>query len=186
MAHIGNYTLRVLKRLLLYAGLALVLVVVLVFAIGYALPIHHEAWRSSTSRRPPAEVFAVISDYARYSEWRTDVSRMELDGPVGVGQRIREHGSNGVIPYRIETFEPPTKIVTRVLDSDQQFGGTWTFELTPSDSGTDIVLTENGEIYSAPFRFMARFVFGYHATIDQYLEDLRKKLGDPEPPKLPR
>jgi hypothetical protein len=176
----------VLKRLLLYAGLVVVLLVVLVVAVGYSLPVQHEAWRSSASRRPPAEVFAVITDYARYPEWRTDVTRVEVEGPPGAGQRIREHGSNGVIPYRIEAFEPPTKIVTRVLDSDQPFGGTWTFELTPSDSGTDIVLTENGEIYNAVFRFMARFIFGHHATIDQYLADLRKKLGDPEPPKLPR
>jgi hypothetical protein len=68
----------------------------------------------------------------------------------------------------------------RIADPDLPFGGTWTFEITPSDSGSDIVLTENGEIYNPLFRFMARFVFGYEGTIEQYLEDLRKKLGDPE------
>jgi uncharacterized protein YndB with AHSA1/START domain len=175
-----------MRRILLYAGLILVLIVVVVVGVGYALPVKHEAWRNSTSRRPPAEVFAAITDYAKYPEWRAGVTRVEVEGAPGAGQIVREHSSDGVIPYKVETFQPPARLVTRVLDSDQPFGGTWTFELTPSDSGTDIVLTENGEIYNAVFRFMARYVFGYHATIDQYLEDLRKKLGDPTPAQLPR
>jgi hypothetical protein len=176
----------VLKRLLLYAGVALVLLVILVLVVGYSLPVQHEAWRNATSRRPPDEVFAVIADHARYPDWRTGVTRVEVEGAPGVGQIVREHGSDGVMPYRIETFQPPAKLVTRIADAELPFGGTWTFEITPSDSGTDIVLTENGEIYNAVFRFMARFVFGYDSTIEQYLADLRKKLGDPEPPKLPR
>jgi hypothetical protein len=174
------------KRILLYAGLILLLIVAVVVGVGYSLPVAHEAWQSSSSRRPTAEVFAVITDYARYPEWRTGVARVEVEGPSGVGQLIREHMDGDVIPFRIETFEPPSRIVARIADPDLPFGGTWTFEITPSDAGSDIVLTEHGEIYNPVFRFMARFVFGYESTIEQYLADLRKKLGDPEVRLPPR
>ena len=39
-------------------------------------------------------------------------------------------------------------------------------------------ITENGEIYNPFFRFMARFVFGYTATMETYLKALGKKFGE--------
>jgi len=179
VSHPRSYTAAV-KRVLRYGLLLLLVIGIGVLAVGYSLPVAHEAWQSSSSRRAPAEVFAVVTDYTRYPEWRTGVTRVEVEGVHGIGQLIREHSGGDVVPYRIETFEPPSKIVTRIADADLPFGGTWTFEITPSDAGSDIVLTEHGEIYNPVFRFMARYVFGYEATIEQYLEDLRKKLGDPD------
>ena len=57
------------------------------------------------------------------------------------------------------------------------FGGTWTYELTPTAGGTSLRITEDGEVYNPVFRFMSRFVFTHHATIDTYLTDMGKRLG---------
>ena len=120
----------------------------------------------------------VVSDFAKYPEWRSGVTSVEVQGPVGVGAVVTEHGPEGTIPYRIEVFEPPSKIVMRIADTSLSFGGTWTFEVFPNDSGSELVITENGEVYNPIFRFMSKFLFSPSATIETYLADLKKKLGE--------
>jgi len=41
-----------------------------------------------------------------------------------------------------------------------------------------VTVTENGEITSPFFRFMARFVFGYAGTIESYLRGLAEHYGE--------
>jgi hypothetical protein len=107
------------------------------------------------------------------------VTRVEVEGgAVGPGVVIREHGPNGVIPYRIEVFEPPSKILMRIADPSLGFGGTWTFEVFQNDSGSELVITENGEVDNPIFRFIAKFFFSQTETIETYLADLRKRLGE--------
>ena len=39
-------------------------------------------------------------------------------------------------------------------------------------------ITEDGEIYNVIFRFVARFFFGYTASIEGYLRDLGHRFGE--------
>lgn len=165
------------KKLLYVVG-GLVAVVVLVTLIGLMMPKGHRASRTITLRAAPPDVFAVISDFARYSEWRSDVQRVEVLPDTGQGQMIREYGKNGTIPYRVEVFQPPSRMVMRIADPSLPFGGTWTFELEPSDAKTDLTLTEDGEVYNPIFRFISKVFISEYATIDTYLADLRKRLGE--------
>ena len=167
-----------MKKWLLYILAGLVGLIALAFAIGAMLPKEHAASRAVRFRPKPAELFAIVSDFAKYPEWRTGVTPVDVEGPVVVGTIIREHGANGTIPYRIEVFEPPSKILTRIADSSLAFGGTWTFEVFPNDSGSELVLTENGEIYNPIFRLLGKFFFSPYETIDTYMADLKRKLGE--------
>ena len=167
-----------MKKWLLYILAGLVGLVALAAAIGAMLPKGHTASRAVRFRPKPAELFAIVSDFAKYPEWRTGVTRVDVEGPAAPGTIIREHGANGTIPYRIEVFEPPSKILTRIADSSLAFGGTWTFEVFPNDSGSELVLTENGEIYNPIFRLLGKFFFSPYETIDTYMADLKKKLGE--------
>lgn len=167
-------------RWVLYGGLGVVLLVLAVLAIGWSLPVGHRASRSLTLQAPPDAVFQTISEFARLAEWRSDVSRVEVEGAPGPGQRITEFGSNGEMPYVVEELDPPRRLRTRIAGTGMAFGGTWTFELAPAPGGgTTISLTEDGEIYNAFFRVMARFVFGYESTIDAYLKDLQVRVASP-------
>lgn len=87
-----------------------------------------------------------------------------------------QHGQ--VIPFEVIEWNPRQKLVTRIADPNLPFGGTWTFELEPSHSGTTLRITERGVVNNPIFRFMARFVFGYTATMEEYLHSLGKKFGD--------
>ena len=167
-----------MKKWLLYILAGLVGLVALAAAIGAMLPKEHSASRAVRFRLKPAELFAIVSDFGKYPEWRTGVTHVDVEGPVATGTIIREHGANGTIPYRIEVFEPPSKIVTRIADSSLAFGGTWTFEVFQNDSGSELVLTENGEIYNPIFRLLGKFFFSPYETIDTYMADLKKKVGE--------
>lgn len=152
----------------------LVALLLLVIAIGFALPIAHVATRDVRLAAPPERVFGVLRDVEKYPAWRSDVKGVEVLATVPA-LRWRERGDND-ITFEMETVEPPRRIVTRIADRSLPFGGSWTYELSPQDGGTRLAITENGEVYNPLFRFMSRFVFGHSATLEQYLADLEKHL----------
>ena len=169
--------MRVLKWLLVVA-LGLFGLVAALAIVGMLLPREHVASRSALYRQRPDAVFAVISDVARAAEWRKSLTAVEMLPPVEGRIRFREVSGGDSITMEIEMRQPVTRMVTRIADPDQPFGGTWTFELAPEGEGTRLAITERGEIDNPIFRVLARFVFGYTSTMDTYLTDLGAKLGD--------
>jgi uncharacterized protein YndB with AHSA1/START domain len=148
----------------------------LVTLVGYALPVAHVASRTASFAQPADRVYLTLTEVQNYPQWRTDVKSVE-DLSTGPGRRWREHGSNGEITFEVVETQPPARLVTRIADPDLPFGGTWTYELTSDGNGTRLTIIEHGEVYNPVFRFMSRFVFGHTATIDQFLADLKKRVG---------
>jgi hypothetical protein len=163
----------VLRILILVVGVIVALILLLI-AIGYALPISHVATRETRLAAPPERVFNVLRDVEKFPTWRSDVKSVEVLATTPA-LRWRERGDND-IAFEMETVEAPGKIVTRIVDKTLPFGGSWTYQLSPDSGGTRLVITENGEVYNPLFRFMSRFVFGHTATIDRFIEDLGKHL----------
>jgi len=154
----------------------LVGLVALMACVGWMLPAGHQASRSATLAAPLDRVFAIISDVARYAEWRKDVTKIELLPDDGRGLRFREHGSNGPIVFRIEQIDTPRRMMVRIDDPDQPFGGTWTYELSPDGAGTSLTITEDGEVYNPIFRFMSHFFFSQTASMEAYLAALQQRM----------
>lgn len=71
--------------------------------------------------------------------------------------------------------------MTRIADDKLPFGGKWIYEITTNATATELRITEDGEVYNAVFRFVSRFVFGHHATIETYLKDVARKFQQTEP-----
>lgn len=155
----------------------LVGLVVLVAAIGWMLPVKHVATQQATYRATPDIVFATITDVERLPEWRASVKSVEMDVSQPGRTRFRESSGDGTIAYLVEESISPRRRVTRIDDASLPFGGTWTYELTPTDNGTTLRITEHGEVYNPIFRFMSRFVFSHHRTMETYLTELGAKLG---------
>ena len=136
---------------------ALVVILVLVFiigtVIGRSLPVAHVASRSATFAVPRERVWDVINDPAF----------------------MRTRGVGDVKTEMVESV-PPRRLVRRIV-GESSFGGTWTSELSAEPAGgTRLVITENGEIYNAFFRFVSRYIVGHHRTIDSFLAALRRHL----------
>jgi hypothetical protein len=94
----------------------------------------------------------------------------------GLGMEFREVDDHGAINYRVEAWEPGRRFVTRIADSSLPYGGSWTFDLRPVEGGTELTITEDGEVYNPIFRFMSLFFFSATATIERYQADVLKRL----------
>jgi uncharacterized protein YndB with AHSA1/START domain len=167
----------------LLAVLIPVTIVALIALLGWSLPRDHIAARTACIRQPPDAVFAAISDVASGPSWRKTLSKVEMLPAVDGRTRFREFSGSEGITMEIAEVAQPTRMVTRIADPDQPFGGTWTFELTPEDAGTRLTITERGEVYNPIFRALARFVFGHTSTIDDYLRALGSKFGESVEPQ---
>jgi uncharacterized protein YndB with AHSA1/START domain len=165
-----------MTRLLWVVG-TVIAVIGLVAGIGWLLPVAHTASRQAALPVLPSDVYATVTDVARYPTWWPEVSQVDML-PTDSGRiRFRQHTSSGPVVMEIEDAVFPSRLVTAIADPDQPFAGTWTFEIVPDGSGSRVTITERGEINNPMFRFMARFVFGYTGTMESCLRALERKFS---------
>lgn len=131
--------------------------------------------------RDDEAVWAVITDFEGQVSWRPRLHKVERlpdrDGRP-VSREIDSWGN--ILPIEVVQFEPPRRMVGRIADDSLPFGGTWTYEVTPHDGGSRVRITEDGEIRSAMFRYVAR-AGGYTGTIENHPAALGKRLGENAP-----
>lgn len=153
-------------------GGTLIVVVAVVALAGALLPRSHRATRRARFRERPETMYAVL---AGPPDWRSDVKAF---GRLPGGRWWEQEGHNHKVTFELVEDSPPTRRVVRIADRSLPFGGTWTFEIAPDGEGSAVRITEDGEIYNVIFRFMARFFFGYTASIEGNLRDLGRKFGE--------
>ena len=144
-----------MKWIMIVAGI-LVAMVLIVVIVGYMLPVKHRAMRQASFHAPAAQLYELITNTD--ASWRSVTD----DAPIEFTERT-----------------PNQRVVTRISDPKLPFGGSWTYELTPSADGrTTLRITEDGEVYNPVFRFVSRFIMGHTATIDQYLRDVGRHFNE--------
>lgn len=152
----------------------LLAIIAAVALVGMQLPEEHVVSGTAEFRQTSQQIWDVISGPPT---WRPEVSRYEVLS-ADPNRKWIEYGRQGQkMTYQVVASDPPHKLVTRIADPHLPFGGTWTYEITPTPDGSSLTITERGEIYNPVFRFVARYLQGYTATINQYLKDLRSKLA---------
>ncbi|MFQ5750872.1 MAG: SRPBCC family protein [bacterium] len=166
-----------MKWVLIVPGV-IVGLVALMALIGALLPKNHIASRSAKYKKSADDIWFTITDFAAAPSWRTDLKGIEKLSERDGHEVWVEISKHGRMPFQVTEFEPPNRLVTEIIADKLPFGGSWTFEISELDSGSLLTITENGEIYNPIFRFMARFIFGYHRTIKNYLKALGRKFGD--------
>lgn len=142
------------------------------FIVGSTLPQEHTAIATQTFNSSREEVWTVLTDFNSWPSWRSNLKEIR-DGSNSFSEVSTD---DEIIEYRIDDFTPPERLITRIITPDLPFGGTWTYELTAMEGGCSLTITENGEVYSPMFRFLSKYAFGHTTTMDQYLQDLKKKI----------
>jgi hypothetical protein len=157
-------------------GGGLVVLVAVMAAVGAMLPKAHHATRKARFQQPPAAIYGVLIGPP---DWRRDLKAWgPLPARDGRAQWWEEDSHGQKVTYELVESQPPKRRVVRIAGQGLPFGGTWTFEILPVGDGAEVRIHEDGEIYNVIFRFMARFFFGYTASIEGYLRDLGMKLGE--------
>ena len=167
-----------MMTILKWAGKALLvigLLIGIVALVGFALPQDHVAARTVTLNRPVDAVWSTITDVESFPTWRSSVSRVDVLNREP--RRWREIDGSDTLTFQIVESAPPNRLVSEIADKDLPFGGRWIYELKPSGGGTELTITEQGQVYNPIFRFVSRFIMGHTATMDAYLADLQKKLS---------
>ena len=159
---------------------ALFALVLVMFLIGLLLPESHSASTRATYRQSPQTIWAALTDWREMPTWRSGVKSVEERETDASALSWVETTGHGKMPFEVVESVPSQRLVLRIADKKLPFGGTWTYVLESGAEGktTRLTVTEDGEIYNALFRFMAKAVFGYHATMKTYLKDLGDKFGD--------
>lgn len=155
----------------------LVVLVIIVVAIGYSLPVKHRGTGEATFKASPEALFSLITNVEAFPTWRSDLKSVEVLPSTDGRKRFREVGGHGTVSYLVEAVEPNRRLVTRIDDKSLPFGGAWTYELVPAAGGsTTLRIVEDGEVYNPVFRFVSRYFMGYDATIKQYLTAVGRKF----------
>jgi hypothetical protein len=155
----------------------LVAAVAVMALIGSRLPLGHEVRRTLKTDLPPDELWAIITDYAGQTAWRPELRRVEKLEDRGGHPVWREHLSRGWT-ITLETVEEdrPRRLARKMVDTSG-FGGRWVYEIRPLDGGSEIIVTEQGEVYNPVFRFLCRFM-NTAATVESYLKALGARVRD--------
>lgn len=142
--------------------------------VGLFLPRGHTVSRRVVIQQPREVIWARIVDFAGQTAWRPDVKRpVRLDDLNG-HEVWREAGD-----MALETVEvaPPERLVRRVAPN-RMFGGTWTVTLRQAPGGTEVAVTEAGEVYHPLFRTVSRFIIGHDRSVTGYLTHLAQSFGE--------
>ncbi len=150
--------------------------IVIVVAVGAVLPVKHVATRRARFKRPPEAVWAAIDGP---QDWRPGAANYELL-PERDGRRVwrEDIGQGQSVTFERVSAEPNRRLETRIVSTGIPFGGAWLYELSPTASGTELRITENGEVYNVIFRFVSRFIMGHATSIEQSLRALGKRFGE--------
>lgn len=175
-----------MMRWLLGAVAGLVGLVLVLWLVGGLLPRDHVARMTLDVRAGVDAVWALVSDFADTPRWRAAVAGLEMGDPVEGRMRFVEVAKQGRTPFEVMAQEAPSRQVVRVIDDGMPFGGTWTWELEPTVGGTRVTITEEGFVRNPVFRIMSRIAFPPTATMDAYLRDLARELGEDTEPVVLR
>ena len=152
---------------------------VAVYAIGSVLPVEHIAAVRGELPATREQVWEAITDWPGQVAWRQDLAAVVVrsaEGDEAVWVEVDARGDS--LTLATVEVDRPRRLVTRIADSDQPFGGTWTFELDDDGPGTYVRIVEQGEVYNPVFRFVAAVFIGHTATIETYLTELRRHLAE--------
>ena len=75
--------------------------------------------------RPPEDVFELLSDIERLSEWQASAVEAHTDGPLAEGSRVREKrrllGREVDTELEVVAYEPPRRLTLRSLGGPVKF-----------------------------------------------------------------
>ena len=165
-------------KILLRIVIALLLLAGATYLYALSIPANQSYTRTIALKQTPEAIFALLSDVAAMPNWNRHLEKVELLPPID-GKEATRQTFKGNMQMTILTSErvPPTRLVRTMGDIGGPFVGAWTYEITPSDGGSEVRLTETSEMKNPFMRLMVK-VFGATKYMDEHLADIAKHFGE--------
>lgn len=167
-----------MKKLLVIALSVLAVAVAVMYAMGSRQPVDHVATVRAHFRVPADSLYAAIYDVKNYPRWRVDVKQVELLPSTNGHIVWREYSRSGKLDYDFTVVLPPNRLVASIVSKDAGFTGRWMYHFLPDTSGATLMIVEEGSVPNPFFRFAMRYVFGTHASLENFLGMLGKRFGE--------
>jgi len=127
---------------------------------------------------PPDSVFAVITDYRRYPEWRKELLHVEMLPARDSIQSWREYDVEKVnCAYEAVEKVTPSYVKIKIAEPTSSVQGSWAFTIIPDGTGSKVKVTVEGTVNSLFYRYIGRIFFKKSATIKSYLTSLASRFG---------
>lgn len=155
---------------------------VAIYLYGMYLPEWHEASRSAVLSAPPDELWSMITEPERRAEWRPNVVRVVSCSTVAGKPCLREFDATGDrIEFVIEESDPSSRrfVLSPAKPEDLGMVATWSWSLEPRGEGTEVTLTERGQIENPLFRGLWALQSGPHAVVEPEIEALQQATSGP-------
>ena len=154
-----------------------------VYGIGALRPTNHTVTRFVEFGKPPEQGWALMVDRLSQPAWRLGVTKVESAASPNGKLRWKETMSNGmVVTMEERELDPVKKLVVDIADPELPFGGTWTYQLSPTAKGSRLQITEDGFVKPPLYRFFMIFMDPAD-TMTKYLTYLGRKLGETVTPQ---
>jgi carbon monoxide dehydrogenase subunit G len=164
-----------------WSALAIVLLLGIVAAaavIGTLLPREHRAVRSAEFHQDQGAIWKALTDFPALGRWMPGVQGVRPAGAAEGLPRWTLATAEGDLTIEVVESAEPERLVTRVIDTGQPFGGTWTYDIAAVEGATRVTITEDGWIRNPLYRFFARYVLGTARTMDDALRGLGNHFGE--------
>ncbi|MDQ2867967.1 MAG: SRPBCC family protein [Verrucomicrobiota bacterium] len=157
---------------------ALIVLTLIAYLAGMMIPAEQTHVRTLTLAQPPEKVFAALADIPNMPGWNHSLEKVEMLPPVDGKEVSRQTFKSGMVMEVTTTQSvPPRHLVRTMGDSGGPFVGSWSYEITPENNGSMIVLTEHSTMKEAMFRVLSQ-LFGPTKYMDEHLRDLAAHFGE--------
>lgn len=168
-----------LKLGLIIGANVVVALILGVLIAGLLLPKEHHASRTLVTKQSQQAIWDVIDDHANEALWRGDIANVKPLRPrsgMAVWQENYKDGNRVTLLTR--EYQPPTRIVRELTDLEGPFRGRWEIDITPTPEGSNVTITEVGEVSNPFYRFASKYVIGHTTFMERYLSNLARKFGE--------
>ncbi len=142
-----------------------------IFIWGYSLPAIYEVTVKETINAPIDKVWGIMTDWERQTEWRKEISKVEMKE----GSKFIEYPRKGPsIEFEIIYFDKPKHFELSMVGAVE---GNYTAKLSFNDGITSIIAKEKvinksifSRIISSIFFDLEKFAKNYLSQLKEYAE----------------
>ena len=161
--------MRIVKKLLVIAAVGILVVAVGVTILGFFVPAEREFANEIEVDAPADRVWQVITDKARYTEWQTQLERVEIVSDEEWIEYPKDYPEP--LHFQLVRDGRPSRMEISYKLGDAMHGH-WSGEITPTAKGVKLKTIDGYQTHS----WMMKMMLGSFFDLDAFAKDWNSKL----------